>query len=123
MSGRISTHVLDTVAGKPAAGVRIELYALEGGETTGAPASKPVAETITNEDGRTDAPLLSGDEFTSGSYRIVFHAGAYHRAAGYADAGRFLETVPIDFVVTDSTEGYHVPLLVTPWSYSTYRGS
>ena len=122
MSGRISTHVLDTVTGKPAEGVRIELYAL-GTEAAGVPANEPVAETVTNEDGRTDVPLLSGDGFTPGRYRIVFHAGAYHRTAGYADAGRFLETVPIDFVVTDPTEGYHVPLLMTPWSYSTYRGS
>lgn len=79
--------------------------------------------SLMGENVLTAAPLLAGEALDVGYYRIVFHVGAYHRAAGYPDAGRFLEAVPVDFVVSDATEGYHVPLLITPWSYSTYRGS
>jgi 5-hydroxyisourate hydrolase len=111
--GTLSTHVLDTVSGTPASGLRIELWQGE----------KKVTEVVTNSDGRTDEPLLSGNDLEEGSYRLIFHLGDYHRQAGYRDAGRFLDTVPIDFRVDNRDAKWHVPLLATPWSYSTYRGS
>jgi 5-hydroxyisourate hydrolase len=109
----LSTHVLDQAHGKPAAGVLVSLYR---GDT-------PIVTMTTNADGRTDAPLLSGDAFTPGDYRIEFAVGDYFAATGNADAKKFLDVVPIVFRVDDPARGYHVPLLVTPWSYSTYRGS
>lgn len=113
MKGALSTHVLDTAHGRPAAGVRVSLYRGPALITT----------TQTNADGRTDAPLLTGDAFTPGTYRIEFAIGDYFAAAGDADARRFLDVVPIVFVVDEPAQGYHVPLLASPWSYSTYRGS
>jgi hydroxyisourate hydrolase len=77
----------------------------------------------TNPDGRTDSPLLEGGALTAGAYKLVFHVGEYFRSRGNPDAGRFLETVPVVFVVDDPAGKYHIPLLVSPWSYSTYRGS
>jgi 5-hydroxyisourate hydrolase len=116
--GKLSTHVLDTARGKPAAGVRIELYRV------GSPgAAAPLVETVTDADGRTPAPLLVGDDLTPGTYRLVFHVGDYFAVAGHPDARRFLDVVPIVFHVDDPAAGYHVPLLVSPWAYSTYRGS
>jgi hydroxyisourate hydrolase len=113
--GRLSTHVLDTAGGTPAEGVRIELF--RGDERA------PVRSVSTNADGRTEAPLLDGAELVAGSYRIVFHVGEYFRRRGHPDAGRFLEDVPVSFIVEDPSGRYHVPLLVSPWSYTTYRGS
>jgi 5-hydroxyisourate hydrolase len=116
--GRLSTHVLDTVNGRPAAGVRIVLHRLDG------EAREPVAETRTNADGRTDAPLMTGDAMRAGAYEILFHVGDYFRAAGVATADpAFLDVVPVRFAIADVAGHYHVPLLVSPWSYSTYRGS
>ena len=115
---RLSTHVLDTHAGKPAAGVRIELYALE---TTGA---RLLAATHTNADGRTDRPLLEGDAVKRGRYRLVFHVGEHFRACGVALAEPpFVDIVPVEFGIGEDGGSYHVPLVCTPWSYSTYRGS
>jgi hydroxyisourate hydrolase len=114
--GTLSTHVLDTARGMPAAGMRIEVEKQQG-----APA--PPKRAVTNANGRTDGPLLEGAELTAGTWRIVFHVGEYFRARGDRDAGRFLEEVPVVFVVDDPAAAYHVPLLVSPWSYSTYRGS
>jgi len=113
--GRLTTHVLDTARGVPAAGVRIHL------EGQGPAAARKQA--VTNAGGRTDAPLLEGAELAAGTWKLVFHVGEYFRARGEKDAGRFLEDVPVVFVVDDPTAAYHVPLLVSPWSYSTYRGS
>jgi 5-hydroxyisourate hydrolase len=113
MSGKLSTHVLDTAHGWPAAGVRIALY--RGQER--------VADAITNADGRTDAPLLVGEAMTKGTYRLEFAIGDYFASLGHADARRFLDLVPVVFVIDDPRRGYHVPLLVSPWSYTTYRGS
>lgn len=113
MSGKISTHVLDTATGRPAAGVAVTLYF---GETA-------VATARTNADGRTDGPLLSGASLRPGTYRIEFAVGDYFSAEDHPDAKAFLDVVPIVFIVRETTRGYHVPLLVTPWSYSTYRGS
>ncbi len=111
--GRLSTHVLDTVKGKPAAGVRIELHRLtpEGGWTS-------VVEMVTNADGRTDQPLLAGEAFAIGTYQLSFHIGDYFKAG----ATPFLDVVPLRFTIAEDAH-YHVPLLATPWSYSTYRGS
>jgi 5-hydroxyisourate hydrolase len=117
MAGKLTTHVLDTAHGRPAAGMRIELHRLERGEKI------PLADTITNPDGRTPAPLLEGEAFRPGKYRLLFHVGAYFTAAGSPDGGKFLDVVPVLFKIDDASANYHVPLLVSPWSYSTYRGS
>ncbi len=116
--GRLSTHVLDTAKGKPAAGVVISLYRLQG------EARELLLSTQTNVDGRTDQPLLLGEALVAGSYELVFHAGDYLRASGQA-AGDilFLDQIPIRFGVPDASQHYHVPLLISPFAYSTYRGS
>lgn len=111
--GILSTHVLNTAAGKPAAGMTIELF-YDG---------EPLKSVITNADGRTDEPLLEGEKLKAGAYMLVFHVAAYFETLGNTDAGAFLETVPVAFTVSDADQKYHVPLLVSPWSYSTYRGS
>jgi 5-hydroxyisourate hydrolase len=117
-SGRLTTHVLDTARGKPGAGIRIELFALGDG------APRLIASTSTNTDGRTDAPLLTGDALKPGRYEIVFHIGAYFRGAGVTVSDPpFLDTVPVRFAIDDANAHYHVPLLASPWSYTTYRGS
>jgi 5-hydroxyisourate hydrolase len=105
--GRLTTHVLDTAAGRPAAGVAIVL------RRDGA----VIAETTTDADGRTAAPLAEGEAFAAGTYEIEFAVGAYFRGAG------FLDRVPVRFVVEHADAHYHVPLLCSPWAYSTYRGS
>lgn len=111
--GKLSTHVLNTAAGKPAAGMKIEVF--RDGE--------PVKEVVTNADGRTDEPLFEGGALQEGAYMLVFHVADYFESLEHADAGVFLDTVPIAFDVSDASQNYHVPLLVSPWSYSTYRGS
>lgn len=115
--GKLTTHVLDTAAGRPAAGVQIELFRVESGGTA------LLARATTNSNGRTDQPLASGEKLTAGIYRLVFFMGEYFAARGAADARRFLNEVPIEFTIDDPAADYHVPLLVSPWSYSTYRGS
>jgi 2-oxo-4-hydroxy-4-carboxy-5-ureidoimidazoline decarboxylase len=116
--GRLSTHVLDTVSGKAAAGVKVILKEL------GASAEGVLGETITNADGRTDAPLLGGGPLRIGSYEIAFHIGAYFSARGAATSRPpFLDVVPIRFAIAEPEGHYHVPLLASPWAYSTYRGS
>ena len=116
--GRLTTHVLDTARGKPAAGVKIALYRVAGNS------HRKIAETVTNADGRTDAPMLEGAAFTPGSYELVFSAGDYLRATGQAAGGvLFLDEIPIRFGVADAEAHYHVPLLISPFAYSTYRGS
>ena len=116
--GKLSTHILDTAHGCPAAGVRIELWSLAGD------AWKLVKTATTNADGRTDVPLLAADELSAGQYEILFHIGDYFASRGIAmTEPRFLDDVPVRFSIADATVAYHVPLLVSPWSYSTYRGS
>lgn len=117
MPGKLTTHVLDTASGKPAGGMRIELHRLEAGKKL------PLADVVTNRDGRTDSPLLAGEAMAKGQYRLLFHVGDYFAAQGSADARRFLDAVPVLFRIDDVNAGYHVPLLVSPWAYSTYRGS
>ena len=116
--GKLSTHVLDTTQGKPGAGVRLELYSIEDGQRT------LLKTETTNADGRCDAPLLAGDELRIGQYELVFAAGDYFAAQGLPlPSPRFIDRVTIAFGVADASQNYHVPLVVTPWSYSTYRGS
>jgi 5-hydroxyisourate hydrolase len=115
--GKLTTHVLDTARGMPADGIRIELM-----RGTGAQATR-LKSFVANADGRTDAPLLDGGEMTAGTYQVVFHVGEYFRGLGHPDAGRFLDEVPIVFVIDEPGGRYHVPLLFSPWSYSTYKGS
>jgi 5-hydroxyisourate hydrolase len=116
--GRLSTHVLDTARGKPAAGVGITLYHLAGDMR------RMLKQTVTNADGRTDGPLLEGGDLQPGQYELVFAAGDYLRASGQAGAGvLFLDDIPIRFGVPDAGQHYHVPLLLSPFGYSTYRGS
>ena len=116
--GRITTHALDTVAGTPAAALRIDLYSVDGDSRS------LIASTTTNSDGRTDGPILAGADFRPGSYEIVFHIGAYLEARGFgARSGMFLDQVPVRFGIADATQHYHVPLQFSPYSYSTYRGS
>src|SRR6185436_2142739 len=117
MPGKLTTHVLDTAAGKPAAKMKIELWSV------GAEKHEMIKVVATNSDGRVDAPLLEGDALTTGTYQLVFHVGAYFRDQHHADAEKFLKFVPINFIVSDASANYHVPLLVSPWAYSTYRGS
>lgn len=115
---RLSTHVLDTMHGRPAAGVTIELYALDGA------ARSLVKSVVTNADGRTDAPLLTGEAYRPGQYELVFHVGDYFRGCGVTlPAPAFLDIVPLRFGIAETDGHYHVPLLASPWSYSTYRGS
>lgn len=115
--GRLTTHILDTATGRPAADVRIALYDLEG-------EPRLLTEVRTNADGRCDAPLLEGEAFKAGRYRLVFHAGDYFSGLGIeTPEPRFLDEVVIQFGIADPDEHYHVPLLLSPFSYSTYRGS
>ena len=116
--GKLSTHVLDTTQGKPGAGVGIELYVLDGD------ARRLLRSAVTNQDGRCDAPLLEGESMRAGRYELVFAAGDYFAAQGVAlPEPRFIDRVTIAFGIADPAQNYHVPLVVTPWSYSTYRGS
>jgi 5-hydroxyisourate hydrolase len=116
--GRLTTHVLDTANGRPGAGIRITLYRNLGEKYA------LVKDIVTNHDGRCDAPLLEGDAFSRGRYRLVFAAGEYFAAQGTPlPDPPFVDEVVLDFGVADATAHYHVPLLVSPWSYSTYRGS
>jgi 5-hydroxyisourate hydrolase len=114
MAGYLTTHVLDTAQGRPAAGLPVTLYRLrEGGRAE-------IAHAVTNADGRTDAPILPEAEFAVGDYELVFAAGAYLAAAGLPTA--FLGDVPVRFRMAEASH-YHVPLLLSPFGYSTYRGS
>lgn len=115
---RLSTHVLDVARGVPARGVRVELHKLEVGHR------RPVAEAVTNADGRTDAPLMAGDRVESGVYELTFRAGDYFRQEGVAlTTPPFLDDVVVRIGIADPEGSYHVPLLLSPYGYSTYRGT
>ena len=115
--GTLTTHVLDLSTGKPAHGLDIELFGLEDGEVS-------LKRATTNSDGRVDVPLLTSDTIAVGSYKLVFHAGAYlQRVHHIKAADLFLDEVPLVFRVFDAAQKYHVPLLLSPYGYSTYRGS
>ena len=116
--GQLTTHVLDTAAGRPAAGLIIELWAQREGQWV------QVRQVQTNEDGRVDGPILQDEALTAGQYELRFHAGAYHQAVGVEQSTpAFLDVVPVRFGIADPKAHYHVPLLLSPYGYSTYRGS
>lgn len=116
--GWLTTHILDAAHGTPAKGVRVDLYRLAG---SGADLLKTIT---TNDDGRADAPILAGADFSIGTYQLDFHIGDYFRALGVAlPSPAFLDLVPIRFGIADPASHYHVPLLASPFSFSTYRGS
>jgi 5-hydroxyisourate hydrolase len=114
--GRLTTHVLDTALGRPAAGLTIELYRLS-------PDDRHLATVTTNADGRVDGPIVEGAAFSKGVYELRFHAGAYLRATSQVSDPSFLDVIPIRFGIAAPDEHYHVPLLLSPFAYSTYRGS
>ena len=116
--GYLTTHVLDTALGVPAAGITIDLYRIDGSDRVA------LAQKVTNSDGRTDGPILGTEEFQLGHYELVFQAGAYFDKIGTsAEDPRFLSEIPIRFGISDIDSHYHVPLLLSPFGYSTYRGS
>ena len=117
--GHLSTHVLDTMHGCPAAGMKVTLQRIDGAQV------HTLREIVLNQDGRSDGgPLLDAPAMAAGRYRLLFEVGAYFRARGVAlPEPAFIDTVPVDFGIADAAGHYHVPLLVSPWTYSTYRGS
>jgi len=116
--GYLTTHVLDTARGCPAAGMVVELFRLTS------KGREALARMVTNADGRTDSPILPKGEFATGRYELIFHAGDYLDATGAApESPRFLDQIPIRFGISDGGAHYHVPLLLSPFGYSTYRGS
>jgi 5-hydroxyisourate hydrolase len=116
--GLLSTHVLDTARGKPAAGIAVRLYSCNGTER------QMLKSTVTNADGRTDEPLLAGEHLATGRYELVFNAADYQRSQGLkVDSPPFLDEIVVRFGVSDPAGNYHIPLLLSPYSYSTYRGS
>lgn len=117
MTGFLTTHVLDTARGCPAQGLKIELYRIDGDTRT------HITSLTTNDDGRTNSQILPATDFSTGTYELVFHAGAYLDAIGTpAEDPRFLDVIPIRFGMSGQSH-YHVPLLLSPFGYSTYRGS
>ena len=116
--GRLTTHVLDTTHGLPGAEIKVELYKVNDDST------EKLATVITNSDGRTDAPILAGNDFRPGKYQLVFYVADYYKSTGVElDGVPFLDDVVIRFGLDDPEAHYHVPLLVSPYSFSTYRGS
>ena len=114
---KLTTHVLDIYSGKPGARIKVELYYFNNNK-------REMKKTLTlNEDGRADKPLLEGEDFLNGKYELVFFIGDYFKNITKSDELTFLDDVVIRFGISNSKEHYHVPLLVSPWSYSTYRGS
>lgn len=117
MTGYLTTHVLDTARGCPAEGLKIELFMIDGEQRT------RLKTLVTNDDGRTDEQILPADKFQTGAYELVFHAGAYLDANGTPpEEPRFLDVIPLRFGMSEASH-YHVPLLLSPFGYSTYRGS
>lgn len=116
-NGFLTTHVLDTARGIPAEGMKIDLYSLDGTRTL-------IRSMVTNSDGRTDSQILPKNEFKTGTYELVFHAGAYLDVTDTPlESPRFLDEIPIRFGISDPESHYHVPLLISPFGFSTYRGS
>ena len=114
---KLTTHVLDIYSGKPGAGIKVELYFFNNNK-------REIKKTLTlNKDGRADKPLLEGEDFLNGKYELVFFIGDYFKNITKSDELTFLDDVVVRFGISNSKEHYHVPLLVSPWSYSTYRGS
>ena len=117
-TGRLTTHVLDTASGQPAAGLVITLYRIDGNDRM------EIERAVTNSDGRCDAPLLAGETMAVGVYELIFEASAYLKSSGARlSEPAFLDEIPIRFGIADAGTHYHVPLLLSPYGYSTYRGS
>ena len=117
MTGYLTTHVLDTARGCPANGLKIDLYKIDGNTRT------HIKSLVTNDDGRTDEQILPAEQFRTGTYELVFHAGSYLDAIGtLPEDPRFLDVIPLRFGMSEASH-YHVPLLLSPFGYSTYRGS
>lgn len=117
-AGYLTTHVLDTARGVPAEGIKIALYRVSGNS------HRKIAEAVTNADGRTDAPILPQGKMKAGYYEVIFFTGPYLEQAGLATSEpKFLDQIPIRFGIDDEEAHYHVPLLLSPFGYSTYRGS
>ncbi|SMB79047.1 hydroxyisourate hydrolase [Deinococcus hopiensis] len=117
MGAGLSTHVLDTARGRPAQGVPVTLFEIQNGER------RPVTQALTNSDGRTDAPLIGRGQLRPGTFELTFEVAAYFEGLPGAPDVPFLDLVTLRFTVADPSSHYHVPLLISPWSYSTYRGS
>ena len=116
--GYLTTHVSDTAKGCPGSAMQVRLYRIVDGQ------SELLSEIVTNSDGRCDSPILAADDFKMGKYELVFEAGDYFRRSGTLGSGpSFVEDVVIRFVISDESDHYHVPLIVSPYSFSTYRGS
>lgn len=121
-TGYLTTHVLDTALGLPAAGLKVELFSVQ--PSAQGDSKTKIVEMVTNHDGRTDSPIMPTADFKCGTYELVFHAGDYLRAQGTDQPEPFfLDIIPIRFGMNDDTSHYHVPLLVSPYGFSTYRGS
>ena len=114
---KLTTHVLDVYSGKPVKGIKVDLYYIENNQR------KKINSAILNDDGRADAPLAEGANFVEGKYELIFFVGDYFKKITETNKIPFLDDVVIKFGISNSKEHYHVPLLVSPWSYSTYRGS
>lgn len=117
MNSGLTTHVLDTARGKPAQGVKVELHKVQG------EGREKLAQAVTNADGRTDAPLIERGQLQAGTYELTFNVAAYYQGFPSVSDPPFLDVVTLRFTVAVSGAHYHVPLVMTPWSYSTYRGS
>jgi 5-hydroxyisourate hydrolase len=114
---KLTTHVLDTFSGKPGKGIKVELFFLDGDNR------EKLTSIFLNDDGRSDKPLVEKDKFKNGKYELIFYIGDYFRTITKLDQLQFLDDVVVRFGVSNNNKNYHVPLLVSPWSYSTYRGS
>ena len=114
---KLTTHVLDVFSGKPGKGIKVELFFLDGDNR------EKLTSIFLNDDGRSDKPLVEKDKFKNGKYELIFYIGDYFRTITKLDQLQFLDDVVVRFGVSNNNKNYHVPLLVSPWSYSTYRGS
>ena len=114
---KLTTHVLDVYSGKPGKGIKVELFFLNGDNR------EKINSIILNDDGRSDKPLVEKDKFKNGKYELIFYIGDYFKTITKQDQLQFLDDVVVRFGISNNKESYHVPLLVSPWSYSTYRGS
>ena len=114
---KLTTHVLDVYSGKPGKGIKVELFFLNGDS------KEKLTSIILNSDGRSDKPLVENEKFKNGKYELIFYVGDYFKKIIKLEQLQFLDDVVVRFGISDNKENYHVPLLVSPWSYSTYRGS
>ena len=114
---KLTTHVLDVFSGRPGKGIKVELFFLNGDN------KEKINSIILNDDGRSDKPLVEKDKFKNGKYELIFYIGDYFKTITKQDQLQFLDDVVVRFGISNNKENYHVPLLVSPWSYSTYRGS